>query len=315
MHQVLQRTRPAADSGPASRLWTLLRSFVDGKRGLVLLLLVGGATLGSQGLHRLLRPGSAPATGTPGGGVGGPPESAASADPALLVGRSSSIRSSSIRGGTADAPPIPERSGESSIRAQAVLRGMSATASPGSADRHGQLRPLPIQAAVVRRDRDGDSSAAAPSLPAPSMLGLAPLSRPHQGVAAGQSVMQKPWTAARPSRAGAAILSPQGLSARAAADDTIAPQPLDTATSADVGLTGGAPCHDSMASLPSDRPPEEAWLPGGESTLALNPAARVALPGTPVEPDVPTRSEGSSSHSLSATRTTPCPLKQPVGRN
>lgn len=293
---------------PVAKLWTLVRGVFDGKRALVLLFVVGGATLGSHAFHGLLRPGPQTFPVVPAGGRGRQ-QSAASSD-----------RAGAFTGSVASSKAAAGISPSASISRPVSLRRpfpQEATSSRGSlvqASGHHASLSLSIPSAVLPRRRGGDAqaavAAASPALPTPGWGRPSPA---PQGMAARLGVTAEPHPAALPGTA--AIAAERAPSAGAAMDGLGGHRSLDPLTATESDHSGGVPCNDTTASLPSDRPPEQAWLPGRDASLQFHPVARAPVPAASIEPEVPQWAEGPSRTSLQATRITPCLPKQPAGRN
>jgi hypothetical protein len=276
MHQVLQRTRPALvpSPKPSSKLGGLLRFFLAGRRGLVLLAVVGGASLGSQALMGLLRQAPQPLPGRPEG------REEASADG---VGARHSAAASPAATGAAPAPA-----------------GHGAAKVPG--------RPASAAGSVPR-------AAAVASRPRLSLPGWARPWRSRHSAPAAQAVIADSRTELPARAASAAPLAPPiSPPARAGLSRRDGARQLGNVNLADLDPSLGVPCSNRTAALPSDRPSEEAWLPGRD-TAGLSAAALDPIPVPPIYSESPELAVVSSSRSLPATSNTPCLLKQPAGRN
>lgn len=295
MHQVLQRTRPSSSLNPrsSSRLKTLLRSFLAGKRGLVLLALVSGAALSSQALHGLLRPAVSPAPGTPAGGDGRD-QSASTGEPAAPATAGSTTGSPSAAAQLGSRNAAPDRP---------VVSGAEPVGAPQQQRAPRQRGPLAALSIALRQGRGLPPSDAAPRSRRP--LNWPRPSASHQGAASGPVVIAEPWSDTLPGSVPAAAPSVRG-------QDGI--RRLGTVTLSDLDPALGVPCNDSTASLPSDRPAEEVWLPGSDASSA-NTAALDPIPVLPIYSESPDRAAGPSASALQATRNTPCLPKQPAGRN
>ncbi len=295
MHQVLQRTRPAPppSSQTVPPLLNLLRSFFTSKRGLGLIALVVGTTLGSQALHGLLVPNSGPSA--PPAGADGRQQSNASAEPALqpppppVVPRAAA-KSPATRQADADATAgIGRAPGDASGSAAVPVRPY----------RHRPPEPSP--APLVRRwERPSHSRQGAIA-----------------GPIAGSRVIAASSPQARPGSLSAAAHSvPPGRRAQAANDAPAVGDPRNTISLSALDPFLGLPCSDTLSALPSDRPAEEAWLPAGTgSSSVLQAAALETTLEPPLDSGSPDRAAGPPLPSLQATRNTPCLLKQPAGRN
>lgn len=290
MHQVLRRTRPdaSAASQSSSKLRTFLRSFLAGKRGLVLLAIVSGTALTSHALHGLLRPGSERAPGSPVGSEGREESASAgqpTAKPAPVVAKSSdgAVRDEVDKGGRA----LRVQSGEASQR-RSPAEGQPGSRGRAPAASRAASRPFPFLLGWQRSPRRGQPSEA------------------NQGIIAesGPDGFTTPGPAAPPARRSATVPGAQSGGRQ-----------LGAVTLSDLDPFQGVPCSDSTAALPSDRPPEEAWLPGSDASSALNAAALDPIPVPPIYSESPDQAAGPASASLQANRNTPCLLKQPAGRN
>lgn len=308
MHQVLQRTRPtpAPATPPTSKLRTLLRSFLAGKRGLVLLAVVGGATLSSQALMGLLRQTPQPAPGRP-AAPDGREESAASVAPSSTAAPSSSVAAS------AGVPPSSAASAASPVPTPRA--GRETVAKPRSS-------LVAAVAADSTAPRPRTAAAASPAVAAASTLDQAAPGwrgpwRSRQNAAAGQGVITdtSAESSSRPLPLAPVASPPVPRSAAVLGGQEGGVSQLGSVTLADLDPFQGVPCSDTTAALPSDRPSEEAWLPGSDASSGLNSAALDPLPVPPIYSESPDQAAGPSSRSLQANRITPCLPKQPAGRN
>lgn len=300
MHQVLQRTRPAPPPSPgsSSRLGTLFRSLFAGKRGLVLFAVLGGAALTSQAFHGLRSPWPQRAPGT-------------SAGPGGRDGASTTTESSAAS--TAEPAVKPSDAGVAT----------PAAAGQPTQDRIAGSRPSlaaePARAVPgqFQRPRQSAAPAVAAAATAPSRPSLA-RSRPWRSRPNDQSreaIITEAGSESLPPAAPVAAEAPPQARPAAASSVLSGVRQLGTVTLADVDPTLGVPCSDTTAALPSDRPSEEAWLPGSDASSAPGSVALDPIPLPPIYSESPDPAAGLSPRSLQANRNTPCLLKQPAGRN
>lgn len=289
MHQVLQRTRPAAPptTKAARPFFGLLRSIFNSRRSLGLLALIAGTALSSQVLHGFRVPSSGPPS-TP-AGADGREESGGSPEPAVQPAQS---------------PPVTPRA------AVAIPAGRPAdavaTAGPGRASSEMSA----IASAAPRLHRS-----LAP-LPARPSMGWERPSRSRPGSVVRSDLRSASSTPAKPRHASAAARpAPAERSVRDTAPAPAADEQLSTIRLPALDASAGVPCSGTTAALPSDKPPEEAWLPGRDASSVLSAAVVEPNLSPPIDSESPDRAAGLSSHLLQATRNTPCLLKQPAGRN
>lgn len=294
MNKVLQRTRPSASAATpsSSKLRGFLRSFLPGRRALMLLLLVGGgAALSTQMLQGLRRPGAEPGPGSP-GGAGGSGESAASVEPSEAstpVFRPSPGQVASVTARAAN----PDKS----VKAGAAPGSSSPTATPGASRR------------TARQSADAAASQA------PALAGRWRPATPRPSVQAPQGVFGAFGSDDLPVAPG-----PDGplAEAPAAAAPSLrgpaAVRQLGTVSLSDLDPFQGVPCSDSTAALPPARPPEEAWLPGSDAASLAGADALDPIPVPPIYSESPELAAGPASPSVQAHRNSLC-LKQPAGRN
>lgn len=323
MHQVLQRTRPAQTSvvSEDQPRASLLRSLFTVRRGLGLLALLIGAALGSQVLHGLLFQGSDPAPPPP-AGADRRGDSGASTEPAAQsAGPSGSQRAA------AETPLRPSVAPEATTtRIESAVPDRPGSQPPAL---RSHRPPAPFTQALRSGRTTGGGGrrrepSSPPARPPQAVLAWERPSRSRQGEPAGPLVRVQPPPPVQVGAAAAAALpAPLARSAQASGDASAAVEPrngngvslaaLDAALDASVGL----PCSDILSALPSDSPPEEAWLPlpgRGDASL-LQAAALESILVPPIDSESPDRAAGPPSPSLQATRNTPCLLKQPAGRN
>lgn len=284
MHQVLQRTRSAPVSAPREDQPrpSLLRSLFTVRRGLGLLALLIGAALGSQALHGLLFQGSGPAPATP-AGADGRGDSGSSLEPALQPVRPPASPRAAARTPDRPASATQALATGRATRNRAVWR--EASTPPVRSPHSAPVWERPS------RSRQGETRGPLVLVPPPPTVQAGP-----------------PPTSTRPAPQGRTAPPPVDASA-AAGWNAISLSALDPSV--------GGPCSDTLSALPSDRLPEEAWLPlpGSGAAPVLKAEALEPTLAAPIPSGSPDRSAGSSSHSLQATRNTSCLLKQPAGRN
>lgn len=309
MHEVLQRTRPApaTSAQSSSKLRTFLRSFLPGKRGLVLLAVVGGATLSSQALMLLLRQGPEAAPGQP-ARRDGRAESAASG---AAASKPADSRPTSGVSGSPDKPDS-QQTAEGSPHAAPS----SATASSASArrtPRSGPVESIPAArtAALPSLDwrrpwRSGRNASASRDVIADTSSDL-----PSRPVSAAPVSMPLPRLAASAPRV--APQSPPRRPAPVTAQS--GGRQLGSVSLSDLDPSPEVYCSETTASLPSDGPADEAWLPGSDMASALPSAALDPIPVPPIYSESPDQAAGPTPHSLQANRITPCLPKQSAGRN
>lgn len=307
MHQVLQRTRPAAAPSPPqkSRLRSLLRSFLPGRRALVLLAIVGGATLSSQALLGLLRQGGQQ-TPAPGGSEGRE-EASSSPDPA---GRPPAT----------PAPTLPSAAGDRA-QADAAAPDAAGSAAAGRERWHSEAASATAESGTTPRP-GRDATAEASGVASPSQQPSPGWWRPwrsrqaapaSQGVITDTAADLSPRPAALPAAVPAAPVVAPAPQRAAAGSERV--RQLGTVSLSDLDPFLGVPCSDTTAALPSDSPSEEAWLPGSDATSAVQSAALDPIPVPPIYSESPELAAGPSRQSLHAYRNTPCLPKQPAGRN
>ncbi len=325
MHEVLQRTRPApaTSAQSSSKLRTFLRSFLPGKRGLVLLAVVGGATLSSQALMMLLRQGPQSAPGQP-AGQDGRGESAASG---AAANKPVDSRPTSGFTGAPDNPDGQQSAEGGSNAGASSAAASSATASSATASSASASSASASSAPVPRSPRSGpvDSIPAARTAALPSLDWRRPW-RSGRNASASRDVIADTSSeaTARPVSAAPVSTPLPTLAARAprAASQPPARRPAGVAVQGGGRLLGSVSlsdldpspevyCSETTASLPSDGPSDEAWLPGSDvASAALDP-----IPVPPIYSESPAQAAGPTPHSLQANRTTPCLPKQSAGRN
>lgn len=291
MNQVLQRTRPSAvpPTRSSSKLKGFLRSFLPGRRALMLLLLVGGgAALSTPILQGLLRPDAEPGPGRPGGGSGAG-ESASSGETAVPAkpGSANARRAgkpgspAKVAAATGSAPPSPARGASTAAAGQGIQPAIS----------HDQAAAAPSPVGPRRPARQRPSSQAPQGVYA--AFGSEDL---PAGPGADAPLAEPPVRPAAPLRGQAAV------------------RQLGTVSLSDLDPFQGVPCSDSTAALPPARPPEEAWLPGSDASSLAGAEALDPIPVPPIYSESPELAAGPSSHPVQAHRNSLC-LKQPSGRN
>lgn len=296
MQQVLQRTRPAPppSAKSTSKLRSLLRSFIGGKRALVMLAVVGGAALSSQALLTLLRQGSERPTGRPEGAEGrqasAPSAQPAASRPTVAATAPSPSQAAGSSGKAAAGSPtllgaVP-RSGSSAPARPSSTRKPSgalvATAAAGQARTTGSGRPWRSRpAGAASQGVITDTSSQAPSRAVPAAAARIPSPHPAAAISRGSRGVGQ----------------------------------LGTVTLSDLDPSLGVPCSETTASLPSDVPPEDAWLPGSDASSAPPSAALDPIPVPPIYSESPDQAYRPSPNSLHANRTSSCQPNQLSGRN